>query len=66
MLHRVIRSMRVRRLFYSDLDFLGEPKRLTSAERTDLVRHRCLTRPLQDPDASPSPVPGGRLTPPRT
>jgi hypothetical protein len=50
----------------SDLDFLGKPKGLTPAERADLVRHRCLTRPLQDPDAEPSPVPGGRHTLPRT
>ena len=49
----------------SDQDFLGEPTRLTPAERSDLVRHRCLTRPLQDPDAWQSASPGGRLTVPR-
>ncbi|MGW0094890.1 hypothetical protein ACWDWS_38815 [Streptomyces sp. NPDC003328] len=34
----------------SDQDILGKPRRLTPAERSDLVRHRCLTRPLQDLD----------------
>ncbi|WP_371656564.1 MULTISPECIES: hypothetical protein [unclassified Streptomyces] len=46
----------------SDRDILGRPRRLTPAERSDLVRHRCLTRPLQDPDAWNSASPGGRLT----
>lgn len=49
----------------SEQDFLGRPRRLTPAERSDLVRHRCLTRPLQDPDAWESACPGGRLTVPR-
>ncbi|MFI6445386.1 hypothetical protein [Kitasatospora sp. NPDC050543] len=46
----------------SDRDSLGKPRRLTPAERSDLVRHRCVTRPLQDPDAWRSAYPGGRLT----
>ncbi|WP_405668730.1 hypothetical protein [Streptomyces sp. NBC_00055] len=46
----------------SDQDLLGEPRKLTPAERSDLVRHRCLTRPLQDPDAWEGACPGGRLT----
>ncbi|WP_329121330.1 hypothetical protein [Streptomyces sp. NBC_01465] len=50
----------------SDQDFFGEPRRLTPAERSDLVRHRCLIRPLQNPAASESACPGGRLTVSRT
>jgi hypothetical protein len=46
----------------SDLNILGEPRMLTPAERSDLVRHRCLTRPLRDPGAWHSACPGGRLT----
>ncbi|MFI6649878.1 hypothetical protein ACIBI8_19960 [Streptomyces sp. NPDC050529] len=46
----------------SDQDILGEPRGLTPAERSDLVRYRCLTRPLQDPDAWQDACPGGRLT----
>ncbi|MFC0844034.1 hypothetical protein ACFH04_09965 [Streptomyces noboritoensis] len=49
----------------SDQDIFGKPRRLTPAERSDLVRHRCRTRPLQDPDALNSAAPGGRLTLPR-
>ncbi|MFD9353483.1 hypothetical protein [Streptomyces sp. NPDC060031] len=49
----------------SDRDVLGRPRRLTPAERSDLVRYRCLTRPLQDPGARNSACPGGRLTLPR-
>ncbi|MER5728986.1 hypothetical protein ABT084_11750 [Streptomyces sp. NPDC002138] len=50
----------------SDRNFRGEPRKLTSAERSDLVRYRCLTRPLQNPDAWQSACPGGRLTVSRT
>ncbi|MEU9130760.1 hypothetical protein AB0D08_22130 [Kitasatospora sp. NPDC048540] len=50
----------------SEQDILGKPRRLTPAERSDLVRHRCLTRPLQDPAASQDASPGGRLTISRT
>ncbi|WP_370155446.1 hypothetical protein [Streptacidiphilus sp. EB129] len=46
----------------SDQDIHGGPRRLTPPERSDLVRHRCLTRPLQDPEAWHSASPGGRLT----
>ncbi|WP_326674186.1 hypothetical protein [Streptomyces sp. NBC_01257] len=48
--------------FDSSRDQFGEPRKLTPAERSDLVRHRCLTRPLQDPDAWETACPGGRLT----
>lgn len=46
----------------SECGFNGEPRGLTPAERSDLVRYRCLTRPLQNPDATQSASPGGRLT----
>ena len=46
----------------SDQDIFGKPRMLTPAERSSLVRHRCLTRPLQNPDARHSACPGGRLT----
>ncbi len=49
-----------------DQYLLGQPKTPTPTEQTDLVRHRCLTRPLQDPHASHRTSQIGRLTIPRT
>ncbi|MFI1104471.1 hypothetical protein [Streptomyces melanogenes] len=48
----------------SDRNSFGEPRGLTPAERSDLVRYRCRTRPIQDPAGLNTP-PGGRLTLPR-